>query len=193
MALSSHNSVARGRARKSALTFLRVPLFGNTMIGSGVDVSRFWEWNVSGGAGHQCTACENPACLNGPGRHAYCLATNRSFGSIVGIEWEDDETAVAWDGSTAIQTIAALPKDAESCRIALGTWFEFGNSGRFYCRVRARDGGRTCTSSVDCEGICVVPSDNLQSHGPSVCSNWLPLFGCNTQVEGSETGTVCRE
>ena len=61
------------------------------------------------------------------------------------------------------QKIAALPKDADSCRIAQGSWFEFGNSGRFYCRMKTRDSGRACKSSVDCEA-CVSRRAKAQIH-----------------------------
>jgi hypothetical protein len=91
------------------------------------------------------------------------------------------------------QKVAALPQNVDSCRAAQGSWFEFGNSGRFYCRMQTRDGGRACTSSLDCEGICIAPTEGAHTPARRACSDVMPLFGCNTQFEGSEMGTVCRD
>lgn len=58
------------------------------------------------------------------------------------------------------------PMSAEQCRTQRGTWKSmkeksvFPNGG--YCLVKARDAGKSCASSSDCESYCEISLESTQ-------------------------------
>jgi hypothetical protein len=86
----------------------------------------------------------------------------------------------------------ALPRDARACRARGGTWTAFGNLYNF-CRLMTRDGGKACTSSSDCEGVCLVASTDLNSSKFDSCSSEVLLHGCYETRERDHVSTVCQD
>lgn len=80
------------------------------------------------------------------------------------------------------------PKSPEqlACERRGGTWASAGKEGVKACVRRTRDGGKSCTSGLQCQGDCLARS--------GTCSPITPLFGCNEilQDNGARV-TMCIE
>ena len=87
---------------------------------------------------------------------------------------------------------AALPRDAVACRSHGGTWTAFGNMYKF-CRVMTTDSGKSCGSSSDCQGVCLVALTDRNSERFDSCSSEILLHGCYEAREGDHVSTVCQD
>ena len=87
---------------------------------------------------------------------------------------------------------SGFPHSAQACANRGGTWSRFGDA-RYYCRVSARDNGKSCQSAAECEGACLVDERHGDRGHRGVCSAELVLFGCDTELEQAGEFKVCRD
>lgn len=97
--------------------------------------------------------------------------------------------AAATEGNPAEEAAPPPPpKSPEqlTCERRGGTWASAGKEGVKACVSRTRDGGKSCTSGLQCQGDCLARS--------GTCSPITPLFGCNEilQDNGARV-TMCIE
>jgi len=76
-----------------------------------------------------------------------------------------------------------IEREKAACADRGGRWGQGGGGGRFVCYTDTRDAGRSCTSSNDCEGLCLARSAS--------CAPVTPLFGCNDVLTGGGQATIC--
>ena len=86
-------------------------------------------------------------------------------------------------------------KDQNSCESANGIWRREGLAGIYACVLPAKDAGKACTDSSQCEYRCLAkPSDDLrpgQKAGGQCQVNSSP-FGCRTEIkDGMADATLC--
>lgn len=93
--------------------------------------------------------------------------------------------------SSSIAGCTAVP--SSFCELRGGApYVNFG--GYQFCGKVYEDGGKTCYSSAECEGECVLPWDWKPDEGLEVVgrceadSTWEPIYGC-VPVEHYETYT----
>ena len=74
----------------------------------------------------------------------------------------------------------------QACIADGGRWGAGVREGTMVCYRNTRDGGRMCSASSDCEGLCLARS--------RTCAPVTPLLGCH-EVLGSSGGrtTLCIE
>lgn len=58
-----------------------------------------------------------------------------------------------------------------------------GAFGQFVCERPTKDAGKSCTSSMDCEGHCLADGQ--------ICTSRMPYFGCYETYENGATPTLC--
>ncbi len=51
------------------------------------------------------------------------------------------------------------------------------------CEIPLMDGGKSCSTGSDCEGLCMAET--------AQCSAVTPIFGCYPILEGGEEVTIC--
>ena len=51
------------------------------------------------------------------------------------------------------------------------------------CQMKTQDGGKSCSSSDDCEGFCLAEGQMCTSHSP--------YFGCFETYENGQRPTLC--
>ncbi|HUX89805.1 MAG TPA: hypothetical protein VMV48_03850 [Gallionellaceae bacterium] len=88
-----------------------------------------------------------------------------------------------------------IPQSESECVASGGSWTELGLSypGKpKVCDVKSTDFGKSCTSSIQCEGVCVAPDDAIIGTTLSgACSRYLIEYGCFKQVENSKVESLC--
>ncbi len=73
------------------------------------------------------------------------------------------------------------------CKVSGGNWIIDGN-GIGFCTTPLSDGGKSCTSSSQCQEQCITHNNVL----PGQCQSQTPLLGCNQIVEGNKVvATIC--
>lgn len=83
-------------------------------------------------------------------------------------------------------------EDAKACRAKGDKYVKVGIVGNFACVHLYKDGNKSCESSNDCEGDCIVTdSYNPEGH----CQNNDSKFGCFVTIEEFNKGTpiLCRD
>ena len=95
--------------------------------------------------------------------------------------------AVASHPSTRKKTPAA-PKTAQACAAAGGTWRKVGMLRQELCDMPTHDAGKSCSSSSECESICVAPKDaDLTKPVTGSCYRSFMLLGtCLARVENGK-------
>ena len=78
--------------------------------------------------------------------------------------------------------LVALEKANHDCSKAGGTPVING-FGILICQVKTQDGGKSCSSSDDCEGFCLAEGQ--------ICSSHSPHFGCFEAYEHGQRPTLC--
>jgi len=78
--------------------------------------------------------------------------------------------------------------DEESCEKDGGHWsIGVGDIGR--CIYDTNDGGKVCTDSSQCQGMCLADSENAKE---GKCTEHNLTLGCLNKVEnGKVQGTIC--
>jgi len=89
----------------------------------------------------------------------------------------------------------------DECKAHRGRWEILGFRGPG-CNSLTTDGGKECTSSKDCESVCLAEGKLLDSEVleqlnaqeneiSGTCSWWRYKFGCYVRVEDSKYGLIC--
>lgn len=71
---------------------------------------------------------------------------------------------------------------SQECKAKGGTT-TIGGHGQMICLSQAKDAGKSCKSSRDCEGICLADG--------KVCSPEAPFYGCHDVYENGTVVTLC--
>jgi hypothetical protein len=87
--------------------------------------------------------------------------------------------------SGAKKKAPVAPKTAPACAAAGGTWRTVGMLRQEICDMPTHDAGKPCTSSSECESICVAPADaDLTKPVTGTCYRSFVLLGtCLSRVE----------
>ncbi|MEM4360142.1 MAG: hypothetical protein QXT45_06400 [Candidatus Bilamarchaeaceae archaeon] len=90
-------------------------------------------------------------------------------------------------------------KDKESCEALGGVWKKIGISPIEVCNLPTSDANKECTSSDECEGICVaelsqeeldkIKRETIRTKGR--CTAWRIVVGCRAVVENGEARLIC--
>ena len=111
----------------------------------------------------------------------------------------DLETQIHKDVTT---TKIAIPKDEQSCLAQNGTWKKMGIRPVASCNLPTQDGGKSCTSSDNCEGVCLADLTNEELREgmkgrlfktDGQCSDWLIVLGCKAYVYKGWAQVVCSD
>lgn len=94
------------------------------------------------------------------------------------------------DGPNASQTQGTIPDILSGARADCerqgGNWGLAAGKAAYVCYRQTRDANRHCTSSRDCEGMCLARSQT--------CSPVEPFFGCHEVLSsGGVPQTLCIE
>jgi hypothetical protein len=104
-----------------------------------------------------------------------------------------------------------IPRNQEDCDKQGGRWARHGMFPRKSCNPKTSDSGRVCTSSNQCQGVCVTglkashqqPSQERDQAEDSVkeseafikhtgtCTPYRFWYGCHRQVHEGEIIPVC--
>jgi hypothetical protein len=133
--------------------------------------------------------------LSVDGERAFALSNGERFDRAVTIQVRNDVPATPADAE-------ALRRAEEACRTCQGEWGRHGMAGRPSCYCRARDGGKTCRSSADCQVRCEIPFDAASLYDgvrcgpkgcrggqsgvvipPGRCADYDRSFGCRASIE----------
>ncbi|BAL27004.1 hypothetical protein AZKH_p0121 (plasmid) [Azoarcus sp. KH32C] len=91
----------------------------------------------------------------------------------------------------------SVPNTEEDCAAIGGNWTTLGlpYPGKpKVCDVKAKDSGKVCTGSDQCEGICLAEKGvavGSDAHG--VCSAYLNEWGCYLRVEHGRVEKLCAD
>lgn len=95
-----------------------------------------------------------------------------------------------------------MPKDKESCVAKGGVWKRLGPRPFEECNLPTRDGGKPCTGSSECEGVCLSELTREQlSAGMrgkkfrtgGKCSDFHIVMGCRGYVYRGWASVVCAD
>jgi len=86
---------------------------------------------------------------------------------------------------TAVTVV--LPDNEQDCLARGGAWGPQGRAQMEMCDLPAADAGQPCTSSSQCQGLCLA-SD---SSSTGTCSPRTIYFGCFDVVEDGSTMGLC--
>lgn len=79
------------------------------------------------------------------------------------------------------------PTTAKACAAQGGTWKRMGLVGSWQCELRLSDGGKSCRSNADCQGVCLAPQGAQPGQKLSgQCAAVTPLYGCFARVSAGE-------
>ncbi|MCH8067263.1 MAG: hypothetical protein IIC69_01650 [Nanoarchaeota archaeon] len=74
-----------------------------------------------------------------------------------------------------------------SCKITGGEWGSGGLAGKFRCVYTYPDADKSCNSSSECIGKCIV----TEYGGSGKCKATSSPFGCYAIIEDIDTGIIC--
>lgn len=86
-----------------------------------------------------------------------------------------DETVTEAGDAGAGPSVVEKTAAHLACEKLGGFYVVVGDSGPSSCQFRTRDGGKSCRSSAECEGVCLARSRS--------CAPVNPLFGCNDVLQ----------
>lgn len=94
-----------------------------------------------------------------------------------------------------------LVSDWPTCVLRGGQWHR--GFVRDYCALPTHDGGRSCSDTRDCDGVCLAPegrstplvSTTSVSPHPliGICSAYDDIRGCHTHIQNGALVQVCRD
>lgn len=96
------------------------------------------------------------------------------------------------EATAIVETFELFDREAE-CLAQGGRWEVLGFSGPG-CNLPSSDGGKSCTDSKDCEGLCLADKDEIDAQGDEltgVCSQWQSHFGCYMILEKRRDVEIC--
>ncbi len=76
--------------------------------------------------------------------------------------------------------------DRLACKVHGGEYMVAGLSGRLFCNLKYKDGGKPCSDSSECEGRCITESLPPFFTGLGYCEKYHATFGCYGEVENGE-------
>ncbi|WP_101925048.1 hypothetical protein [Luteimonas rhizosphaerae] len=85
----------------------------------------------------------------------------------------------------------SVTNEAECVRVG-GEWTQLGRAPVKQCLRQTTDAGKACTTSEQCEGLCVAPEGTTD--GATVggtCSVTTNPFGCQQRVHDGVATTLC--
>lgn len=86
-------------------------------------------------------------------------------------------------------------KTEAECRKLGGTWWSPGMPGNprpKICDLPTKDKGKSCSSSSECEGYCLISKTlNIPFFTKGKCSGSIYLVGCNKTLEAGSVTEVC--
>jgi hypothetical protein len=88
--------------------------------------------------------------------------------------------------------LSRLPKSAEGCGTQGGSWTQFG-AGYFFCRLSTKDASKECSSSEQCQGVCLAASTDRNALKYNACSDEVMLHGCFTEFSNGTLRTICQD
>ena len=79
-----------------------------------------------------------------------------------------------------------VDRQQAKCAADGGRWGAGGGNGNFVCYMPTKDANQTCTSGLDCEGLCLARS--------RTCAPVTPFFGCHEVLNSRGAAqTLCIE
>jgi hypothetical protein len=101
---------------------------------------------------------------------------------------------------TPTKVAVEIPKDKETCLAMGGRWGRIGLAPREECNLPTGDGGKVCTDTHECEGMCLAelsPAERDQIVKNKVplatqgkCTSWKIVVGCIARIENGKVGTI---
>ena len=73
------------------------------------------------------------------------------------------------------------------CYVSGGEWKKVGIAGTKQCIYTYSDAGKSCLSSDECKGDCILV-DFLSDDGAAVCEQDSDVFGCYRTIEDFKAG-----
>ena len=102
---------------------------------------------------------------------------------------------------SAVTTLKfTVPKDKQSCEEKGGAWKKMGTRPVEECNLPTKDGGKICSGSKECEGVCLaeLSAKDLQKgmrgklfKTNGQCSDWIKVVGCRAYVYRDWASVVC--
>jgi hypothetical protein len=131
----------------------------------------------------------------GSDRH---VAVNRNSVRVVQL----GSAAGGGSGGAEATATPATPQDRAACEALGGKWGRIGLNPREQCNLPATDAGRECSSSSECEGLCLAEgyswdelSDAMRENKiiqtAGKCSAWRIVVGCVPMVEDGLLRPIC--
>lgn len=91
----------------------------------------------------------------------------------------------------AAKEMRVLPQSQAECEAAGGAWTVLGlpfPGKPASCDLKAKDAGKSCSDSKECEGLCLAPAaSKAGSRTTGLCSTYIGNFG---NIHSVEAGTV---
>ena len=99
------------------------------------------------------------------------------------------------------KTAIKIPNNQTECLARGGTWKAMGIFPEEICNLPTKDGGKSCSSSNECEGSCLAVLNNDEQSAlmkgdkkgmkvPGQCSNSLRNIGCLGFVEDGKVDQI---
>jgi hypothetical protein len=80
-----------------------------------------------------------------------------------------------------------------ACRDTGGKPSMSGAFMRAVCVFETKDAGASCTSSADCDSICLAPKEADSEVSAGQCAPQTPYLGCHKVVENGAMPILCME
>jgi hypothetical protein len=96
------------------------------------------------------------------------------------------------EASSIVETLRRTGQAAQCLRQG-GRWEVLGFSGPG-CNLPTSDGGKPCSDSRECEGLCLADHEEINANGvdlPGSCSDWQSTFGCQEVIENGKVVEIC--
>lgn len=85
--------------------------------------------------------------------------------------------------------------DKTSCLAQKGNWTPVGLLGNYMCVLKAKDAGKTCSDSKECQYRCLANEQSSPKHPKKVtgaCQASNNPFGCSSEIiDGVAQPTLC--
>ena len=135
-----------------------------------------------------------------PTPQAIATAT-RVLGDAIASPTAGKPTPVVGDqAATPTNAVVEIPKDKETCLAMGGKWGRIGIGSREECNLPTVDGGKVCTDTRDCEGMCLAelsPAERdqlVKNKAPLAtkgkCTQWRIVVGCIARLEDGQVKTI---
>lgn len=89
----------------------------------------------------------------------------------------------------------SIPTEEKACIKQGGKWVRAGLAGGYMCLIKAKDAGKSCTDSAQCEYRCIANiSESVQpgGKGSGQCQTTNSHFGCYSVVkDGVVQPAIC--